>query len=913
MALSGGGIRSAVFSLGVLQRLARAGILRHVDYLSTVSGGGYIGSALSWWLSGHNGSTEALDLGPDTFPYGTRTPANPANTTEILTYLRQNGNYLVPGGDITLFSGIAIVLRAIFLNLLVWIPILAFGFMCVHYLDRFLDHWIGLEPLNALLARVAGAIPTLEASDAGAIPGLYAIPFLIAGLGVVLFFLSSVAFSLLSWMSFASATKPDGPRAEATDQFEAIPAARRELSFLKVTAIFAAIFVLIYLVIAKINAIGDASSGQIAGNLFADIKLFAGFVVVNLLLLINAEGLKGLNPQESIRLYLVFAGFFILWLLNGLFAWLAGWLMPGFWSDVFVIASFGCEILAIMGGAAMLFFWLALTIEHAWRDTSISLKYSGRRRFERVYGLWLPLIIVLLIVASIPFSVALISDRLNGSEGALSVLAGAATALWGHFKAHSKSGPGGSTKLVLIIGSLLLLYGVLLLSYRLAINFSATGPDVVALTALAALSAVVGWFVNINYISIHRYYRDRLMEAFLPDYRTAHDNLRRPASLADDFHLKDVGQGPCPGPYHIINTNAVLVNSKVRKFALRGGDNFILSPLYCGSRATGWQATRDFILGGMTLATAMAISGAAANPRAGVGGQGVTRNRFVSLAMTFLNLRLGYYVRRPDRKRPTRVRPNHFVPGGAYVLPWAGYTEDSTFQELSDGGHFENLALYELVRRRCGLIIICDGGQDTQASYSDFVTALQRIGQDFGATVKFDLDVHGVTSDPKHLIPRPPKDTLYPKGAEYSDKGYFLARVDYNGRGGGPWPEYGLVIYMKTAMIEPLDMVAKGYKGANPDFPDETTADQFFAEPQFEAYRSVGYAIAEQMIEELDLGTKFAGGARPALAALRTMPNGPSSGGPAQAAAPKTAAQKRSAKPATKTGTRSRKAATKPA
>src|SRR5262245_43218920 len=73
LALSGGGIRSATFSLGVMQRLARAGILKHVDYLSTVSGGGYIGTALSWWLSGHDDASESYDLA-GRFPYGIRDP-----------------------------------------------------------------------------------------------------------------------------------------------------------------------------------------------------------------------------------------------------------------------------------------------------------------------------------------------------------------------------------------------------------------------------------------------------------------------------------------------------------------------------------------------------------------------------------------------------------------------------------------------------------------------------------------------------------------------------------------------------------------------------------------------------------------------------------------------------------------------
>src|SRR5258707_1168823 len=51
LALSGGGIRSATFNLGVLQALARAKVLRNFDFLSTVSGGGYVGGFFGAWVS----------------------------------------------------------------------------------------------------------------------------------------------------------------------------------------------------------------------------------------------------------------------------------------------------------------------------------------------------------------------------------------------------------------------------------------------------------------------------------------------------------------------------------------------------------------------------------------------------------------------------------------------------------------------------------------------------------------------------------------------------------------------------------------------------------------------------------------------------------------------------------------------
>jgi hypothetical protein len=279
--------------------------------------------------------------------------------------------------------------------------------------------------------------------------------------------------------------------------------------------------------------------------------------------------------------------------------------------------------------------------------------------------------------------------------------------------------------------------------------------------------------------------------------------------------------------------------------------------------------------GEITLATAMAISGAAANPRGGPGGRGLTRNRFVSILMTLLSFRLGHWVARPSppNRQITFKRPNHFRPSGLYSIFNVGYRETNSLLELSDGGHFENLALYELIRRRCGLIVICDGGQDIESSYADFVTAIQRVGDDFDATVDFDMRVREsgegefVDSGPAALIARP-VNNLYPKNAEYSKKGYFVATINYGRYGGGAWPEKGTIIYLKTAMIEELSMTAKGYKGANPDFPNQTTADQFFDDEQFEAYREVGYRVAEEMIDDLALDGLF-DPARPSYETLR--------------------------------------------
>ena len=110
LALSGGGVRSATFCLGVLQTFAEKGILKHVDYLSTVSGGGYLGGSLTWLLSQWGDNTD------DKFPFG-------ATEGSIVAHLRAHGNYLTPGRGITWESLVGAVLRGVVLNVIVWLPL----------------------------------------------------------------------------------------------------------------------------------------------------------------------------------------------------------------------------------------------------------------------------------------------------------------------------------------------------------------------------------------------------------------------------------------------------------------------------------------------------------------------------------------------------------------------------------------------------------------------------------------------------------------------------------------------------------------------------------------------------------------------------------------------------------------------
>ena len=125
LAFSGGGIRSATFNLGILQGLVQRGLLPYIDYLSTVSGGGYLGSWLHGvirrYFKGQPGDAELL-LSPAIHPK----PGTPE--TDPISFLRKYSSYLAP--ELGLFSAdfwviLVIWFRNIFLNLLILVPLLA--------------------------------------------------------------------------------------------------------------------------------------------------------------------------------------------------------------------------------------------------------------------------------------------------------------------------------------------------------------------------------------------------------------------------------------------------------------------------------------------------------------------------------------------------------------------------------------------------------------------------------------------------------------------------------------------------------------------------------------------------------------------------------------------------------------------
>lgn len=478
-------------------------------------------------------------------------------------------------------------------------------------------------------------------------------------------------------------------------------------------------------------------------------------------------------------------------------------------------------------------------------------RYALRQNSEKAAAIVIPTIIIMMLVGFIP----VIDNQINTylyetSTGAM--LIGTALAIFNFIRSLGNDSKTSTDKFLPII-ALLLIYSTTLATYHITwFTFWPMYDNSVDQTSqimyfawvlsMIVFSSVLGYFVNVNYISVHRFYRDRLMETFMPDIDTALNNITGKAKDADKAFLGSLNLLDSPtSPYHIINTNVVLVSSEKIKYKRRGGDNFILSSQYCGSDATGWTPTRNFMDGKMTWATAMAISGAAANPNAGVGGQGVTRNKTLSLVMSFLNVRLGYWAKNPKSKRKCHT-PNHFFPGlyeFLTIFNFKSFEENRDFVQLSDGGHFENTAIYELIRRKCHLIIACDGGADANFTFSDFKTMARRVEEDFNTRIRVNKQFNQTD-----LLPSQDESTFSNGSQSNSKRGFMVFDVRYADK------TNGTIIYLKTTLTNDVSYRIKSYAAQNPDFPDQSTADQFFDEAQVDAYRELGYHIASSMLKE---------------------------------------------------------------
>ena len=157
---------------------------------------------------------------------------------------------------------------------------------------------------------------------------------------------------------------------------------------------------------------------------------------------------------------------------------------------------------------------------------------------------------------------------------------------------------------------------------------------------------------------------------------------------------------------------------------------------------------------------------------------------------------------------------------------------------LSDGAHIENLAAIELLRRRCKYIIIGDGEADPHLHFSGLATLMRCAYIDLGIDIKIDLDAIRLRK------PNGDGDDGATSGAHWT-----LGTITYPSKARNGKGEEGYLLYLKSSFSGDESEMIREYRHRNPAFPHQSTADQFFDEDQFEAYRALGHHIAEHALQ----------------------------------------------------------------
>jgi hypothetical protein len=378
------------------------------------------------------------------------------------------------------------------------------------------------------------------------------------------------------------------------------------------------------------------------------------------------------------------------------------------------------------------------------------------------------------------------------------------------------------------------------------------------LCALFLLAAAVGVFmgrcININKFSLHSAYRDRLIRAYLGASHLGRNPHRfigfDPQDNIQMFELqKSLHTQRFEKPLHVVNIALNLVRGDRLAWQERKAESFTVTPLHAGSYRLGYRKSQEYggrkdIDGkteGISLGTAVAISGAAASPNSGYHSSPV-----VTFLMALFNVRLGWWLGNPGPAggHVFRQRGPDFAVRPLIEETFGLTTDTKKYVYLSDGGHFENLGLYEMVLRRCRCIVVIDAGCDPECKLEDLGNAIRKLRADLGISIEFregDFPIHSRAGYEKV------------KQAGKTGKRFAIATIHYKEIDGDDKDD-GVLLYLKPTVYgdEPVDI--SNYAATSETFPHETTADQWFTESQFESYRMLGMYTVEETVNALSEG-----------------------------------------------------------
>jgi len=215
----------------------------------------------------------------------------------------------------------------------------------------------------------------------------------------------------------------------------------------------------------------------------------------------------------------------------------------------------------------------------------------------------------------------------------------------------------------------------------------------------------------------------------------------------------------------------------------------------------------------------LTVSGAAISPS-----WGYHSSRVTAFLMTLFNVRLGIWLPNPATAATEDLalaKPRNSL--AALINELIGRTTDTSQAiNLSDGGHFDNLGLYEMLRRRCSTIVIIDADTDPDCAMFDLGDAIRKASIDLGVTVTMRKTMR-----------------IYSRAMIETDKdldplGFAIGTIRY--RDGFR----GRLLYVKSCLLRDIPAEVRAYAAQNREFPHEPIIDQWFSESQFESYRGLG-------------------------------------------------------------------------
>ena len=960
LCLSGGGVRSAAFSLGVVQGLARQGLLGTFDYLSTVSGGGYLGGLLTAWAHRHPRGLAGVERALA----GEGAPRLDPDPTPV-RHLRAYASFLSP--RLGLLSAdawtlIAIYARNLFIYWLVALPLLAAALMVPRLYVPLLGapswfpHWFeggsgpvvtqGAFALGSLLMIVAIAYIGIQRPSAGGRPGSQG-RFLIWCLVPLV----GSAVALSTFWAWARAFDRDYPAwlfvvlAAGLNVVgwlaHAVMASRRGRRPLRLT---------LYELAAAVAA------GSLGGSLtwVAAHRLFPQPLAP---LPLEPLPLAGL-VREPLPLYLCFAVptvLLIFFVSETLFTGLVStwtndedrewWARTGAWVLIAVFGWSAVAALVVYGPALLLELPTVLApLGGLSGAVTLLLAHSAKtpERREKVRRGDLTAIATswALSLAAPVFAVCLVAAVSLGTSWLLLRLPASSGGPLAAFASLRGLLP---VPLLAAQGS----FGIGALDHLATVFATPLGTVAALCVAMLAFGLASGLLMNINKFSLHASYRNRIIRSFLgasrerrnpnpftgfdPDDNVELHRLRGPlhltreriadpaalcarlanadeplaahlaaglapttraglarlseatppeslvAAVLDDLDrrlsdgplwererfrgvalspdtrlllarrrrrreeetllnrllLEDVwpevfDRGGVARPLLVVNMALNLVGGGNLAWQRRKAESFTASPLHCGSLRVGYRPSRRY--GGsetvrpITLGTAMAISGATASPN-----MGYYSSPAITFLLTLFNARLGWWLGNPGAAGRRTFELSHPKLAPRPLIAEAlGLTNDvNPYIYLSDGGHFENLGLYEMVLRRCRVIVAIDAGEDGEFTFADLGEAIRKIRIDLGIPIELPaLPIGG--------------------GRNAADGRYCaVGTVRYSCVDGDDTD--GVLVYLKPAVYggEPADVLH--YRNANPRFPHEPTADQWFDEAQLESYRMLGSHVVDSI------------------------------------------------------------------